>query len=694
MEGDGEASSAVPSSSSPSLASAHSAVTGLARRMSPKLQSQTQSQAQLQTLLLHSSAPPPYPHHPPHPPPRPSTRGLLPTSSSSFSSASSDVRGSSALRLLLSFVAVAACLALLSISLDHLAFTAQPSTSALCTDHLSCTAAHTISAAAASTPAPTTHSDEGKGEIVKPPHPPPATAQPSATPPSSPAPPFYDSCLSLLSTPPLASILAANGVRCSASDGRSGAVVDAKDERLASAIAAYEHRLRTTLSANALTFFDWQRPEQQQSSNAAGAGDEAEPLILRMGALYASQSSASSPLNLTTSSVRNADYSISTWSNLCLSLGYPGEPMRVALIGEDTAALQRLVDEELLNPQQQQRHPFAWMPPRYCNDQARLTVQARADDDWVWIAAKEGQAAVHQLEWDFNVGHQFHQQVLPMYTAITAGQLFHRAQATLLLIDAGCADSASSLGVRHGAWKSINQFLARIAVEGVKDRVRLMRQSCEDGGRRVSAGVCFERLLLNSPADQYLDRGQGDSSFESFRRFRALILSQLDLSPPPFPSSPHLTPLRVTIYSRLDSARRRILNVDALVAALSPHHIVRHIPDFGSRPAHEQLALYAHTDLLIAPHGAHMTFAFLLPEQGVVAEVFAHSEGKFSWTVNFLAATRHRHLQQVGIADFPGHTPLEQLEKGLRHMDRDFHVNLTTLCTQLRSIHIPITYTC
>ena len=89
-----------------------------------------------------------------------------------------------------------------------------------------------------------------------------------------------------------------------------------------------------------------------------------------------------------------------------------------------------------------------------------------------------------------------------------------------------------------------------------------------------------------------------------------------------------------------------------------------------------------------------MTFAFLLPENGVVAEVFAHEEGKFSWTVNFLAATHHRHLQQIGIADFPGHTPLEQLDKGSRHMDRDFHVNLTTLCLQLRSIHIPITYGC
>ena len=189
------------------------------------------------------------------------------------------------------------------------------------------------------------------------------------------------------------------------------------------------------------------------------------------------------------------------------------------------------------------------------------------------------------------------------------------------------------------------QFFARIVLQGVKDRVSVMRQSCASA--TLPTGLCFERLSLNDGKDQYLDRG-GVASFDSFRRFRSLILDTLQLEPPPFPAASALssTPLRVTIYSRHDSSRRRIMNVAELTAALSPHHIVRHVPNFGQRPPHEQLALYANTDLLIAPHGAHMTFAFLLPANAIVLEAFAHEEGKFSWTVNFLKGSANYRRQQ------------------------------------------------
>ena len=175
-----------------------------------------------------------------------------------------------------------------------------------------------------------------------------------------------------------------------------------------------------------------------------------------------------------------------------------------------------------------------------------------------------------------------------------------------------------------------------------------MRQSCAAG--TLPSGMCFERLAMNDGKDQYLDRG-GAASFESFRRFRSLILRTLQLDPPPFPSASSLrsTPLRVTIYSRHDSSRRRIMNVDELSAALSPHHIVRHVPSFGQRLPHEQLALYANTDLLIAPHGAHMTFAFLLPTNAIVVEAFAHEEGKFSWTVNFLKGSANQPTSRPAI---------------------------------------------
>ena len=286
------------------------------------------------------------------------------------------------------------------------------------------------------------------------------------------------------------------------------------------------------------------------------------------------------------------------------------------------------------------------------------------------------------MQWDFNVGHQFHQQVWPLYVATQTQStaLFGAPTVTRLMLDSACRDDNSAMGVRHGAWKAINQvchsthrpraqsresnhcmpaqpgsprltlalfpfrrvcqFFGRIVLQGVRGRVSVMRQSCEVAS--LPSGVCFERLAFNDGKDQYLERG-GAASFESFRHFRSLILSTLQLDPPPFPAASALpsTPLRVTIYSRHDSSRRRIMNVDELTAALSPHHIVRHVPNFGQRPPHEQLALYANTDLLIAPHGAHMTFAFLLPANAIVVEAFAHQEGKFSWTVNFLKGSAH-----------------------------------------------------
>ena len=252
-----------------------------------------------------------------------------------------------------------------------------------------------------------------------------------------------------------------------------------------------------------------------------------------MAAYYAAHPAS----NVSTFSARNEDYTVSVWSNVCLTFGGEKDP-HVVFIGEAaTESNQRWIDAELLV--QQHGRTFAWMPRRYCNDQARLSVRARASDDWLWIAAEEGKAAFHQLEWDFNVGHQFHQQVLPMYTALTAHELFNRPAAHALLLDAGCRDAASSMGVRHGAWKLINQFLGRIAVEGVKERVAVMRQSC-DAPRQV--GLCFERLLLNDPSDQYLDRGRATPP--SSPSAASAPSSSANSASTPLPSPPLPPPLR------------------------------------------------------------------------------------------------------------------------------------------------------
>lgn len=62
-------------------------------------------------------------------------------------------------------------------------------------------------------------------------------------------------------------------------------------------------------------------------------------------------------------------------------------------------------------------------------------------------------------QWDFNVGHQFHQQVWPLYVATQpdSPQLFGSPAVTRVMVDSACRDDSSLVGVRHGAWKGINQ---------------------------------------------------------------------------------------------------------------------------------------------------------------------------------------------------------------------------------------------
>ena len=495
-------------------------------------------------------------------------------------------------------------------------------------------------------------------------------------------PPYFDPLSSLMASPPLAAMFKVNGIRVRrAAVDAEAAQVELAEVGLLAAVQLYEQRLGERLGHAGLRFQDW----------TDGAGS------VNMSRWYSEHAGQ----ELATRSVRNVNYTLSTWHNVCLAFSEPDGPQQqqrrhsFVLLGTDVAANERLIRDTLLR---QPHNEFAWLPPRYCNDQLRLRAQAQADDGWLWLPADgDGTAAFHQLEWDFNIGHQFHQQVWPMFQALASHAEFGHPAATAMLLDAGCADASSSIGVRHNAWKPINQMFGRIVLAGVQDRVRLLRQPCGGSGWPDSSvaagrasGVCFERLLLNDGKDQYLERG-GALSFSSFRRLRARIVDSLQLQLSPFPSPAALasTPLRVTIYSRHDSGRRRIVNVEALTAALSPHHIVRHIAEFGTRPAHEQLALYANSDILIAPHGAHMTFAFLLPIDGVVVECFAHEDGKFSWTVAFLAATGHRHIQQVGRAVNDSSKPITP---DFRHMDRDFAVDIAHLCRQLRALHIPITY--
>ena len=439
---------------------------GLARRMSPKLPPQSHPSSAAVTVsesrhsngsavgvpLLHSSLPTPH----------------------SAAAATSK----SPLRFLALLLTSIGCVALLTVGWNHSALIRTPTL--VCSDAHTCLPPHSLH----TTPAPHTAT---------------TTATPTRTPTTEAAPaitaitpvpsplraPFHDSLASLLACPPLASILAANQLLATGETGQTTAIDAATQPKLHSLAVEYASSLRERLSASQLKFDDWRESDGR----------------LTMARYYEQHSS----VDLVTSSTRNTNYTISTWSNICLTFGGDKDP-HLVLLGSDVEAQQRLIDTHLLTHDHQH---FSWMPPRWCNDQGRLTAQAKANDDWLWIPAEDGTAAFHQFEvrltaghtqlsqwtctpphlvtsarffdslgcralhtqpavrelcagwcqWDFNVGHQFHQQVWPLFIATQSesAQLFGSPTITRAMIDSSCRDDSSSMGVRHGAWKAINQ---------------------------------------------------------------------------------------------------------------------------------------------------------------------------------------------------------------------------------------------
>ena len=365
-----------------SSSSSSSSSVGLARRMSPRLPPLSQPSA-ASTFASHplvtSNG---MRHHTQHS--APSAFSLLSSPASSLASPAST---HSAIRYLLALLLAAGCVALLTAGWDYSALTRTPAL--VCANGHSCvpaqrtpqhihsqptTSTTTNPITPASTDAATDAATDATAAAATAPT---TTATPvPATLPSARGPPYRDSLASLFACPPLSSLLAANAIQ--ATDDESGAAVaiPVDQPKLNSLIANYEAALSERLSAQQLTFDDWR------------SGDGR----VTMAQYYAQHAGVG--VDLRTNSTRNTAYTISTWDNICVTFGGEKDP-HLVLLGSDVAAQQQLIDTQLLHPTSQQ---MSWLPPRWCNDQGRLSAQAKANDDWLWIAADEGTAAFHQFE--------------------------------------------------------------------------------------------------------------------------------------------------------------------------------------------------------------------------------------------------------------------------------------------------------
>ena len=353
-----------------SAAASSSSSVGLARRMSPKLPPLSAAAA---SLARQSNGGPSLLaafQQPTAPSAAPSPFSLLSSPSSSSAASSSYVR------FLVVLLLVLGCVALLSVGWDHSALTRTPSL--VCFDGQTCVPAQRSqpSSEATVTQQQISHGQSAAAAINTDPTSSTITITPTnslSLGPAATRPPFHDSLASLLTCPPLASILAANNLQTT-DDAGAAIAIPANLPKLHSLIADYERRLNERLSAEQLTFDEWRERDGR----------------LTMAQYYQQHAGT----ELVSSSTRNTNYTISTWNNVCLTVGGEKDP-HLVLLGEDVAAQQQLIDGQLLKPD---HHQFSWVPPRWCNDQGRLRAQAKANDDWLWIAAEPGTAAFHQFE--------------------------------------------------------------------------------------------------------------------------------------------------------------------------------------------------------------------------------------------------------------------------------------------------------
>jgi hypothetical protein len=484
----------------------------------------------------------------------------------------------------------------------------------------------------------------------------------------------WDPWADVTNCPPLASIFYVNRVD-PAHSSPATALPDSHESiqrlrKLADALPAYLSQLNDRISSDIFRA-DYSR----EASHFSAVTDSASPVHAA---------------NFQSKSKYRSDYAIQTFENVCLDFASTTlifvQPPGATLMKEMTAAREN-----------REKFPVSWIPFRYFNDQYKVASVERVNASWLVLPPDS--TLFHQLTWDMNPGHQFHWMVWPMHMALNFPREFGHPRPDYAIVREACPPLSANdpvaeyLGVRTDQWVSVDKLWARIALALRHELAPLLKdpkdtrpragevtllhaptiEKCRAPGE---ATLCVPRLVLADTHDQFMDKSR--FSADGIRALRDAALRFLRFSPPPVPSVPGERPYRVLIYSRHDSKRRKIENVPEIIAALpEPRFIVRHVPNFGSRPAYEQFAAYAHTDIFIAPHGAHMTWISLLPRGAVILECHADPKVKFSWIPRMAAAVGAVLITHEAIGN-PAQTGLPDL----RDMDRDFKVNISAMCAE------------
>ena len=406
-------------------------------------------------------------------------------------------------------------------------------------------------------------------------------------------------------------------------------------------------------------------------------------------------------------STYNADYTLQTFKNVCIDTRGAGKLIFITSQDRNKSDyLSQFDNPPNMKSARNLQQRFNWLPHRY---KMQYTIDTLTSDEfrhhaheWFYVPG----VTMHQISWMWNVGHQFHEQIWTVFMQLHLYRQFRTNQAKFLLLDHGCKTSEypslkDPLSVSPGVWHLINQFFLHLfssqSIPPVSI-VRLLKSQCE------SAVVCFNELIVGDSQDDRYDKSE--HGVYGLRQVRHLTRKYLKLESLPIDSS-NTRPVRITIISRLDSLRRRILNVDELTHRLQPHIDssivdVIHLKHFGNRAYYEQLAAIAATDILIAPHGAHMTFSFMLPDNSAIFECYPDSNRRDYWIAHIVMAFNITRMELVGIPD-PANLqqrasdinkfPNADRNRGseiLQFFDMDFRLNVSDTCIQLNKLRFGI----
>lgn len=252
-----------------------------------------------------------------------------------------------------------------------------------------------------------------------------------------------------------------------------------------------------------------------------------------------------------------------------------------------------------------------------------------------------------------------------------------------VLLDFGETDfkGEQNLFIKTGSWSKWQRLIVFAIFRELRDKVSLLQKPI---GEKV---VCFKEVLLSD--EDHGNTLEIENHLAAIQYLKSSVLSSLRFFPPHMPESvPAQRGLRVMIYSRKDSRRRRLLNYDEVAEHLRNHgHIVTVIHTLGNLDPIQQIAVFAYTDVVIAPHGNHMVNGLFLPNNAVYIECFPYSDGKRSdlgYIISLLQASHIRFSHAPG-TPVPPFVPESE---GTPELQNDFHVNTTELFSKLNYFNI------